>query len=522
MPQARSERGRVVGVPRSITARPWLARAVAIALLFVLWEGLVRFAGLPTLILPSPAAVAAAYAEHGAAMVPHVRYTTWELVCGWTAGTTIGVGVALLMSVSNRLRAALYPIVIGIRVVPIIVFAPLLLLAFGTSFLTRALVAITLVFFPITIATLEGLLATPDEQLALARSVGASRFRTIVDVRIPNALPSVFAGLKIATPMALQGVILAEFIASSRGVGYKLLETANSFQTPLLFAYVGVLVAMGLLLFSLVSLAEWRLSHGESASLSDGLDVGSTATGDVTVSVVAVGGASLAVLVAWQIAAVAGEHAVLFIPRPIDVGSTIFESLELFVTAGYRTLSKFVTGWTIGVVVGVGLGTVVAFVDGVGDVVSPYLIGLRAVPDVAIVPLLLVWLRISFESAVVLIVLASFFPITIGTAAGLASLPREHRDLLRSVDAPAWSVLVVRGRHALPSLFAGLKLATVSGLAATVVAEWFVAQRGLGVLVLQGMTDYVPALTYAATSALFVLGAGLFLAVSGIQRLVSW
>lgn len=512
----------MVRLPQVVTASSWFARALAVALFLALWKGLVVATGVPSLILPTPADVANAYADHWKTMLPHVRYTAWELVYGWTAGTTIGISVAVLMTASKRLRAALYPLVVGVRVVPVIVFAPLLLLMFGTSFFTRVLVAITLVFFPVTVATLEGLLATPERQLELTRSVDASRLRTVVAIRIPNALSNVFAGLKIATPMALQGIILAEFLAASRGVGYRLIETANAFRTPLLFAYVGVLVAMGLALFGLVSIAERYLSHGEVASLSDGLGVGPMASDKAMIPVVAVMLTSLSVFVSWHLVATVAEHAALFVPRPVDVGTTLFESPWLFVMSGYRTLSKIAVGWSLGVLVGVALGTAIAFADGVGDFVSPYLIGLRAVPDVAVVPLLLVWLRISFESAVVLIVLASFFPVAIGTAVGLRSLPCEHQDLLRSVDAPAWAVLVVRWRHALPSLFAGLKLATVSGLAATVVAEWFVAQRGLGVLVLQGMTDYVPSLTYAAALVLLILGAGLFLAVSGVQRALSW
>lgn len=521
MEQVKSDRGDAIGSQWPIRARPWFARLVAVLLFFGVWKGFVLVTGVPALVLPAPSDVAAAYASHWDTMAPHVRYTTWELVWGWTIGTIVGIGVAILMAVSKRLRAALYPLVIGIRVVPIIVFVPLLLLAFGTSALTRILIAITLVFFPVTVATVEGLRATPERQLALARSVDASRLRTVVTIRIPNAISNVFAGLKIATPMALQGVILAEFLASSRGIGYKLIQSANLLQTPLLFAYVGVLAVMGLALFGFVSMAERLFSHGEVTSLTDGLNVGSIGD-EATVSSLAVVLTVLSILVSWQILAVVAKHAALFVPRPAAAGMMLYESPWLFANSAYSTLSKVTVGWVLGVLVGIGLGTVIAFSDRVGNVLAPYLVGLRAIPDVAVIPLLLVWLRISFESAVILIILATFFPVAIGTAAGLRSLPSEHRSLLRSVDAPTRAVLAVRLRHALPSVFAGLKLAVVSGLAATVIAEWFVAERGLGVLVLQGMTNYVPSLTYAATVSLIILAGGVFLVVSGAQRAVSW
>jgi NitT/TauT family transport system permease protein len=204
------------------------------------------------------------------------------------------------------------------------------------------------------------------------------------------------------------------------------------------------------------------------------------------------------------------------------VGS-LAETPGLFVGAGLRTLGTFATGWAIGAAVGLALGAGLALLPRVRPVAYPYLVALRVVPQVAVAPLLLIWFGISFESAVIVVAASTFFPVTVGAAVGLSSVPSEHRALLRSVDASGWRPFVaVRLRHALPSLFAGLKLSTVSGLAGTVVAEWFVAHGGLGVLVLQGMTDFVPSLTYAAAVALFVLGGGLFLAVSAVGRALSW
>jgi ABC-type nitrate/sulfonate/bicarbonate transport system permease component len=139
-----------------------------------------------------------------------------------------------------------------------------------------------------------------------------------------------------------------------------------------------------------------------------------------------------------------------------------------------------------------------------------------------VAPLLLVWLGVSFAAGVVLVAAATVFPVAIAAAVGLRRLPADQRDLLRVVDAAGWRRALVRLRYAVPTLLAGVKLAVVTGLSGTVVAEWFVASDGLGVLVLQQTRSFQPALTFAAIAVLFALGASLFGLVSLVQRRLMW
>jgi NitT/TauT family transport system permease protein len=135
---------------------------------------------------------------------------------------------------------------------------------------------------------------------------------------------------------------------------------------------------------------------------------------------------------------------------------------------------------------------------------------------------LLVWFGISFSAATVLIGLATFFPISVATASGLTTLPESHRSLLDSVDAPRRARLAVRLRYGLPTVLAGVKLSLVSGLSGVVIAEWFVANGGLGVLVNQGMRNLQPTLTYAGICCLFALGMTLFGGTTLLQRRLDW
>ncbi|WP_435067860.1 ABC transporter permease [Haloplanus sp. C73] len=503
-------------------AHPVVATAT-LAVAVVGWQVVTAVSGVPTILLPAPTEVVAALRANRTDIVGHLGYTAYEIGLGWLVGVAAGVGFAGVMAASRRLRLAIYPLLLSVRIVPLVAIAPLLLVAFGATLQTRVLMATILTFFPVTVSTLDGLLSVPSSQLDLLQSVEASTWARIRHVRLPNALPSVFAGVKIATPLAVEGVLLAEFLAASRGLGYAVLRAAADLDTALVFADVSLVVGIGLTLFGLVSGAERLLRW------SDGADDAS-AFGTRTDGVVApraerlrAGLVALALLAGvWLAGTLTIPNASVFLPAPSDVATTLLASPVLFVTATGGSLSKLAAGWALGAAVGGGLGTLIAFVPNSRPVVGPFLVGARVTPTIVAAPLLLVWFGISVSAATVLIALATFFPIAVATASGLATLPESHRSLLDSVDAPRRARLAVRLRYGVPTVLAGVKLSIVSGLSGVVIAEWFVANGGLGVLVNQGMRNFQPALTYAAIACLFALGLGLFGSATLLQRRLDW
>ncbi|MFC7172490.1 ABC transporter permease [Haloplanus litoreus] len=267
---------RAVRVRRAVDgfAQPAVA-ACSLALAVGLWQAATVVWGIPSILLPSPVEVLSALRSHPAEVAGDVLYTGFEIGLGWVAGVGIGMAVAGAMAASRRLRLAIYPLLLSVRIVPLVAVAPLLIVVFGATLRTRVLLAAILTFFPVTVATLEGLLSVPHSQLDLLRSVEASTWKRIRYVRLPNALPSVFAGVKIATPLAVEGVLIAEFLASSRGLGHAVLQAAAALDTPLLFGEVALIVGVGLTLFGLVVLAERALRWTD-----DGTDVGGFGTGD--------------------------------------------------------------------------------------------------------------------------------------------------------------------------------------------------------------------------------------------------
>jgi ABC-type nitrate/sulfonate/bicarbonate transport system permease component len=488
------------------------------------WQAVVVVTGLPSVILPSPADVASVAVANAGTMWVHVQYTMWEVALGWLAGVGIGGAFAFSMATSRRLRLVVYPYLIAVRILPLVVLVPILILLVGPTLLTRVLMAAILTFFPVTIATLDGLLSVPDDQIALFESVGTPLWKRLLFVHAPNALPSIFAGLKIATPLAVEGVILAEFLAATRGIGYRMLVTASNLQTALLFAYMFALMALGVGLFALVLLADSLVRWNESdADVSDHLWTGGAIDDprDPLAQALVVG--SVVGLVAvWQFAASVVPHARLFLPAPASVAAILVSSASIFVDATVQSSIKFGAGWAVGAAVGFTLGAVAALVPRLRTVVYTYLVGARVMPVIAFAPVLLVWLGVSFQSAVVLVAAATFFPVAMGAAAGFERLPAAHDDLFHLVDAPAWRVFLVRLRYAAPALFSGVKLSAITGLSGVVIAEWVVAEDGLGVLVLQQTRTFQPDLAFAAVVWLFALGAGTFGLAAACQRRLSW
>jgi NitT/TauT family transport system permease protein len=499
-----------------------LQLGLGITVFLALWQATALLAGLPAALLPTPLTVMHTAVIHAATIYPHVVYTGYEIAAGWTIGVSIGVVFAAAMVVARPVRATLYPVLLTIRIVPLIVVAPLLLMAFGTTFETRVLITVLLMFFPVTVTTLEGLRATPVHHLMLVESVGASRWQKVIYIRLPNAIPQFLAGLKIASPVAVQGVILAEFLAAERGVGHQLLETAQQFQTALLFTYIGVLVVFSGILYGVVVWVERSIPWASDRSAGTLTTPASTSTRRAVTNALGIIVTLIVVTWLWGVGATTTAHATLFLPSPERVATTLMTLSDLYLTAGLQSLTLFTVGWLSGAVLGGTLGVAAGMSQRVRQPLLVGLVGVRATPDIAVVPLLLVWLHVSFKTGVVLVVLSTFYPVTIGVAAGLRAMPASHGDLLTLVDASPWETLSVRVRFALPSLFAGVKLSVIAGLTGTVIAEWFIADQGLGVLVLQGMTNYQPEVTYAAAVCLALLGLGLFGIVAVVHRTVTW
>jgi NitT/TauT family transport system permease protein len=227
--------------------------------------------------------------------------------------------------------------------------------------------------------------------------------------------------------------------------------------------------------------------------------------------------------VVWWGAAALLDLPRFLLPPPGAVLGRLVGSPGLFLSHALQTLEVVVYGATVGVVAGFGIAVVVAKAPVLRRALYPYLVTVRVLPKVAVAPLLLIYLGTGTLTAVVFVALVSFFPMVLSTAAGLDRTPRRHRDLLETVGVGRLARLVrVDLPYALPDVFAGLKQSVTLSVIGAVVAEWVVADSGLGNLVLLGSETLQTDLVLAALVILLCLGLGLYGLLALVQRRVGW
>lgn len=243
------------------------ARAVfGIGGFLLLWQVAVVGFRIPAYILPSPVVIVfdAAAKWHG--LLNAAFYTAQPMVLGFLIAVVAGVLIALGIAFSTTVQAIAYPLLVFLQIVPKIAVAPLFIIWFGFGLTPKVLLVFLLSFFPIVVAAIVAFRSIEPEIMELARSTGAGRLRIFWMVQLPHALPALFGGFKVAAALAATAAVVAEFVASDRGLGYLLMSFNGNLDTPGSFAAILVLSVLGLALYGLVELLEawalpWHVSH---------------------------------------------------------------------------------------------------------------------------------------------------------------------------------------------------------------------------------------------------------------------
>jgi putative hydroxymethylpyrimidine transport system permease protein len=217
--------------------------------LLLMWQGVVWLTGVPAFLLPPPAAVARALIASAPLLLDQALVTLREILLGLLGGVVIGGASALLMSLVPPVQPWLLPILVLGQTIPVFALAPLLVLWFGYGLASKVVMAILIIYFPVTAALFDGLRRTEPGWLDLARTMGASRWRTLFQLRLPAALPAFGSGLRIATAVAPIGAVVGEWVGSSAGLGYLMLHANARLQIDLMFAALIVLMAIALSLY---------------------------------------------------------------------------------------------------------------------------------------------------------------------------------------------------------------------------------------------------------------------------------
>jgi NitT/TauT family transport system permease protein len=251
--------GRALDPPLAGTMRGLkeLAPTIILSLVVLIgWEAVIRLFGVPTFVLPAPSAIVRSLIENSAALAVPLQATAVEIVIGFVLSAIVGVVVALMIVRFERFGGALYPLIVLFQNVPKVALAPIFILWFGFGIAPKILLIVVIAFFPVTIDMLAGLQSVEPSFIALMRSVGASKNKIMLQVRIPHSLPHLMAGLKVAITFSVIGAIVGEFSGANQGLGYMIQFASTQLDTPLIFAALVVVSVLGLAFFYVVEFAE--------------------------------------------------------------------------------------------------------------------------------------------------------------------------------------------------------------------------------------------------------------------------
>ena len=236
-------------------------RAVLVAVgLLLIWEMVVRVFALPPFILPPPMKVAGAFQARGLYLLDNALVTLSEIVLGFVIGALGGMATALSMSLMPVARRLILPVVIVTQALPVFAIAPLLVLWFGYGMASKVVMATLIIYFPVASAYYDGLSRTDPGLVDLARLNRAGRLQTLVHFRMPAALPNLLSGLKVAAAVAPIGAVVGEWVGSSAGLGFVMLQANARLQSDVLFAALFCLAVMAVALRLGVDAAVRRLA----------------------------------------------------------------------------------------------------------------------------------------------------------------------------------------------------------------------------------------------------------------------
>ncbi|MCX8996737.1 ABC transporter permease [Rhizobiaceae bacterium BDR2-2] len=258
----------------SAPTRPWKYRDTALRVvipilmvlgLLALWQAIVTLNEIPPYILPGPLLVAQSLVKDWGTLFPALLVTTQITFLSLGLALAGGVGFAVFLVQSRWIETAFYPIAVILQVTPIVAVAPLILIYAPSTQVALLICAFLVAFFPILSNMVQGLKSVDHNLLNLFDLYGASRWQTLLYLKLPASLPYFMTGLRIGGGLALIAAVVAEFAAGSAGAGsglaFRLLESQYRLNIPRLFAALFMLSALGVVIFMLTSFIAWLSLH---------------------------------------------------------------------------------------------------------------------------------------------------------------------------------------------------------------------------------------------------------------------
>jgi ABC-type nitrate/sulfonate/bicarbonate transport system permease component len=245
------------------TAKRVVPPALLLVAAILVWQAVASLPAVDNLTLASPVETWGALRRDHALLLDEAAVTAVEILLGLAISVVLGLALAVAMHLLRPLRDAAYPLLLASQAIPLVVLAPLFILAFGYGLGPKLAIVALICFFPIVVNVLDGLRSVDPDLLKLMRSLGASRLTRLWKAELPSSLPFLFSGLRLAATFSVIGAVFGEWAGADRGLGRLVLLANNQLQTPRVYAGIVLLTVMAIALFAIVSLVErvaipWR------------------------------------------------------------------------------------------------------------------------------------------------------------------------------------------------------------------------------------------------------------------------
>lgn len=232
---------------------------ILVVLILVFWQMCVSLEVIPDYLLPSPLQIVAAFIEDFPLLMEHAKYTLATAFIGTAIGLIISFVLSILMDLSKTMKELIYPVILLNQTIPTIAIAPLLIIWLGYGITPKVVLVVLAVFFPITIALVDGYQSVSREHLNLFKSMKASKYQLYRHLKIPSAMGSFFTGLKVALSYALISAVIAEWLGGYHGLGVYMTRVRKSYDLDSMFAVIFLISFLTILLIGLVKWLERRV-----------------------------------------------------------------------------------------------------------------------------------------------------------------------------------------------------------------------------------------------------------------------
>lgn len=244
--------------------------SISILVFIVIWGIYVKISGVAEYIMPSPVKVLKRLLDImvSGEIWPHFLATSGIIFVGYFIGIFLGLLFGYMIEKLTVLKKMMMPYIIFFQTAPKIALVPLFVIWFGLGLTSKLVLIVSMVFFPVMVATMDGIASVPKDMRNLMKILNANRFQVIFKMELPHSMPMIFSGLKIGMVQAIIGAIVAEWISGKVGLGYILIFASSTFDTTLLIAGIFFTIIVGILYYELVNILEKKVLYWHESQIT--------------------------------------------------------------------------------------------------------------------------------------------------------------------------------------------------------------------------------------------------------------